>query len=115
MKNIKNHVHLVGRLGANPQVKELGNGNKMARFPFAVIQTHTSREGKKVTNVQWHSILAWGPVASIAEMILEKGTHVSLEGKLITRTYTNKDGFKKTRTEIVANELFVMNKTVGVA
>lgn len=105
--NIKNHVQLVGRLGANPEVKHLENGNKLARFSLAVTETYKTRKGERVTDVQWHSVIAWGSLAGIAEKILNKGTQVTVDGKLFARSYTTKEGVKRTNTEIVANELFV--------
>ena len=107
MKNIKNHVQLIGRLGANPEVKILDNGNKLARFNIAVTETYTSKNGEKVNNVQWHSIVAWGSLANIAERILQKGVQVTIDGKLFNRNYINKSGLKQNSTEIIANELFV--------
>src|SRR5437868_1493345 len=115
MMNIKNHVQLVGRLGANPEVKVLENGNKFARFNIAVTETYTTKKGEKVTDVQWHSIIAWGNLASIAERILHKGTQVTIDGKLFNRSYVNKEGVKRSSTEIVANELFVFHKQQQVA
>ena len=108
--NIKNHVQLVGRLGANPDVKVLENGSKLARFSIAVSESYTTKQGEKVTDVQWHSILAWGNLAGIAEKILHKGTQVTIDGKLLTRSYINKEGIKRSSTEIVANELLVLEK-----
>lgn len=108
--NIKNHVQLVGRLGANPEVKILDNGSKLARFAIAVTETYTTKKGEKVSDVQWHSIVAWGNLAGIAEKILQKGTQVTVDGKLFNRSYTNKEGVKRTTTEIVANELLVFQK-----
>ena len=107
MKNIKNHVQLIGRLGANPEVKILDNGSKLARFNIAVTETYTSKNGEKVNNVQWHSIIAWGSLANIAERILQKGVQVTIDGKLFNRNYINKSGLKQNSTEIIANELFV--------
>jgi single-strand DNA-binding protein len=104
---IKNHVQLVGRLGANPEVKVLENGTKMAKFNLAVTETYVTKTGDKVSDVQWHSIVAWGSLATIAQRILQKGTQVTVDGKLFNRSYTNKDGIKRSTTEIVANELFV--------
>lgn len=115
MMNIKNHVQLVGRLGANPEVKVLENGNKLARFSIAVTETYKTKNGEKVTDVQWHSVVAWGNLAGIAEKILNKGTQVTVDGKLFNRSYMNKEGVKRTSTEIVANELFVFAKTAQVA
>ncbi len=108
MKNIKNHVQLIGRLGANPEVKILDNGSKLARFNIAVTETYTSKNGEKVNNVQWHSIVAWGSLANIAERILQKGVQVTIDGKLFNRNYINKSGLKQNSTEIIANELFVV-------
>ena len=115
MMNIKNHVQLVGRLGANPEVKVLENGNKLARFNIAVSETYKTKSGEKVTDVQWHSVVAWGNLAGIAEKILSKGTQVTVDGKLFNRSYTNKEGVKHRSTEIVANELFVFAKQVSAA
>lgn len=112
---IKNHVQLIGRLGANPQVKVLENGNKFARFSIAVTETYTTKEGEKVKDVQWHSIIAWNGVAGIAERILQKGTQVTIDGKLLVRNWVNKAGEKRTSTEIIANELFVFNTPVQAA
>ncbi|MBA3681588.1 MAG: single-stranded DNA-binding protein [Bacteroidetes bacterium] len=107
MMNIKNHVQLVGRLSANPEVKILDNGSKLARFAVAINESYTNKKGEKVTNTQWHTITAWGSLANVAERILYKGTQVTIDGKLVNRTFIAKDGSKRTSTEIVANELFV--------
>lgn len=105
--NIKNHVQLIGRLGANPEVKILDNGTKLARFTVAVTETYTTKKGEKVNDVQWHSIVAWGSLANVAERLLFKGTQVTIDGKLFNRSFQGKDGQKRNITEIVANELFV--------
>ena len=113
--NIKNHVQLIGHLGANPEVKTLDNGTKLAKFSVALNETYTSKNGEKVINTQWHNIVAWGGLATIAERILQKGTHVTIDGKLVSRTYTDKEGIKRNNTEIVANELMVINNLNKVA
>jgi single-strand DNA-binding protein len=110
MMNIRNHVQLVGRLGANPEVKTTEGGNKMARFSIAVSKTFTNKQGEKITDVQWHSVVAWGGLADIAGKILQKGTQVTIDGRLHKRNYTNKEGEKRSATEIIANELFVMQQ-----
>ncbi len=108
--NIKNHVQLIGRLGANPEVKVLNNGTKRVRFSIAVSETYKTKTGEKVTDVQWHSVIAWGNLAGIAERILHKGTQVTIDGKLTNRVYVNKEGLKRNTTEVVANELLVLEK-----
>ncbi len=116
MMNMKNHVQLIGRLGANPEVKVLDNGTKVARFSVAVNETYTAKNGEKVSDVQWHSIIAWGGLAGVAERLLYKGTEVTVDGKLSKRMYTNKDGLKISTVEIIASELFVMqNQPKGQA
>jgi single-strand DNA-binding protein len=109
MMNIKNHVQLIGHLGAAPEMKTLDNGGKLARFSVALNETYTNKKGEKVVNTQWHNIVAWGGLATIAERILQKGTHVTVDGKLVSRSYTDKEGVKRNTTEIVANELLVLN------
>ena len=113
--NIKNHVQLVGRLGANPEVKVLESGKKLARFQLAVNESYTKASGEKVNKVQWHSVIAWGHLAGIAERILQKGTQVTIDGKLLSREYTNKAGDKRNTTEIVASELFVVGRSANAA
>ena len=107
MMTIKNHIQLIGRLGAEPEVKILENGNKVAKFNIAINESYTNKQGERVTDVQWHTVVAWGNLATIAEKILHKGTQVTVDGRLLKRSYVTKDGAKRTVTEIVASELFV--------
>jgi single-strand DNA-binding protein len=113
MLKIRNHVQLIGRLGADPEVKVFENGNKVARFNIAVAETYTNGQGEKVTDVQWHSIVAWNKLAGIAERILQKGTQVAVDGKLVKRNYVNTEGSKRTASEIVASELLVTSKAAA--
>lgn len=107
---IKNRVQLIGNLGATPEVKDLDNGNKVARFTVATSEYYTNKKGEKVSETQWHNIVIWGKLAGIAEKYLEKGSQVVIDGKLTTRNYTDKAGAKKYFTEIVANELLMIDK-----
>lgn len=108
MINRKNHVQLIGRLGATPEVKILESGSKLTRFAIAVNEYYKNKQGKIVSNTHWHNIIAWGSIANVAERILHKGAQVTIDGKLLNRTFTDKEGKKRTVTEIVANELFVL-------
>ncbi len=107
---MKNRVQLIGNLGAAPEVKEFDNGNKMARFTVATSDNYTNKKGEKVSETQWHNIVIWGKLAGIAEKYLQKGSQVVIDGKLTTRNYTDKEGAKKYFTEIVANELLMIDK-----
>ena len=110
MKNIRNKVQLIGNLGMDPEIKDLNNGRKMARFSLATSDFHLDSTGNKVKETQWHNIVAWGNTAMITEKYLKKGKEVAIEGKLIHRSYEDKEGVKKYITEIVANELMLMGK-----
>ena len=105
MYALKNKVQLIGNLGGKPEVRTLDGGKKMARFSVATNESYRNAQGDKVTETQWHNLVAWGKVAELAEKFLDKGTEVAIEGKLTNRSYTDKAGNKKQVTEVVVNEL----------
>lgn len=105
MNTSKNRVQLTGNLGSTPEVKSLENGNKVARFSVATSEEYLNKNGVKITNTNWHNIVAWGKMADVAIQLLKKGTQVAIEGKLTNRSYTGKDGSKKYITEVVAQDL----------
>jgi single-strand DNA-binding protein len=75
---------------------------------MATNETYRGRTGEKITETTWHNVVAWGKVADIAERFLTKGKEVAIEGKLINRSYTDKDGIKRYVTEIQVNELLLI-------
>lgn len=110
MNAIRNKVQLIGNLGSAPEVKTLNNGNKVAKFAIATSDFYTNKNGDKVTETFWHNVVIWGKLADIAERYLQKGSQVVIEGKLTNRNYTDKEGVKRYFTEIVANELLMLDK-----
>lgn len=112
MNNLRNSVRLIGNLGANPDVKALEKGNKVARFTLATNEHYADKDGKKITDTQWHNVVAWGKTADIVEEFLSKGSEVAIEGKLTSRSYEGKDGEKKYITEVILNELLMLGKKV---
>jgi single-strand DNA-binding protein len=110
MNNIKNRVQLIGNLGGTPEVKEFDGGNKVARFSVATSEFFTNKKGEKVTDTQWHNVVIWGKLAEHAEKLLQKGSQVAIDGKLVSRNYTDKQGAKKYITEVVAHEFLLMDK-----
>lgn len=108
MYALKNKVQLIGNLGNNPEIRTIENGKKMARFSVATNETYRTAKGEKVTETQWHNLVAWGKVAEIAEQFLFKGSEVAIEGKLVNRNYTDKDGVKRYVTEIQVNEVLML-------
>ena len=110
MNNLRKSVRLIGNLGSNPEEKNLEKGKKVARFSIATNDTYIDKDGKKVTDTQWHNIVAWGKSAELVEEYLSKGSEIALEGKLTSRSYEAKDGEKKYFTEIVMAEMLMLGK-----
>ncbi|HOZ79015.1 MAG TPA: single-stranded DNA-binding protein [Ferruginibacter sp.] len=110
MYALRNKVQLIGNLGNAPEVKIVDGGKKMARFSMATNETFRDRAGRKETETTWHNIVAWGKVAELAEKYLTKGKEIAIEGKLVNRTYNDKEGNKRYVTEIVANELLLIGE-----
>jgi single-strand DNA-binding protein len=110
MYALKNKVQLIGNLGNNPEIKTLDGGKKLARFSVATNETYRNAKGEKVVETQWHNLVAWGKVAEIAEKLLSKGSEVAIEGKLINRSYNDKEGNKKYITEIQVNEVLLFGE-----
>ena len=108
MYALKNKVQLSGNLGNAPEVRSTEGGKKLVRFSVATNESYRNAQGEKVTETQWHNLIAWGKVADIAEKFLLKGTEVAIEGKLINRNYMDREGNKKFITEIQVNELLLI-------
>jgi single-strand DNA-binding protein len=103
MNKLSNTVRLIGNLGFEPEVRELAKGRKVARISVATNETYINGEGEKVTDTQWHTVVAWGSTAENVQRMLHKGSAVALEGRLVHRSYSSKDGIKRYVTEIVLN------------
>jgi len=108
MNAIKNRVQLIGHLGSAPDVRETETGKKLAKFSLATNQSYRNANGDKVTETTWHQLIAWGAVADIAEKYLNKGSEVAIEGRLINRSYTDKEGVKKYISEVQVNEMLLL-------
>ena len=108
MNTLRNKVQLIGNLGSNPEIITLDSGKKLAKFSIATNETYKNAQGEKVTETQWHNIVAWNKTAEIVEKYLEKGKEVALEGKLTSRSYDDKEGNKRYTTEVVVNELLML-------
>lgn len=108
MYALKNKVQLIGNLGGKPEIKETESGKKLAQFSVATNESYRNAKGEKITETQWHRLVAWGKLAEIAEKYLDKGKEVAIEGKLVNRSYTDKEGNKKYITEIQVNELLML-------
>jgi len=100
-----NKLFLTGNVGKEPEVKKLDGGNTVVKFPFATSETYKDKSGEKVTNTEWHNIIAWNKLAEIIENWVKKGDKLALIGKITYRNYEDKDGNKKYFTEVVCSDM----------
>jgi len=108
MSTLRNKVQLIGNLGNQPEVITLESGKKLAKFTMATNDSYKNAQGEKITDTQWHNIIAWGNTAQIIEQYVNKGEELAIEGKLTSRSYDDKEGNKRYITEIVVNELLML-------
>jgi len=100
-----NKCQLIGNLGKDPEIKTLEGGNKVASFSMATSESYKNKQGEKVTNTEWHNVSVWGGLADVVEKYLKKGNQIYIEGKIKTRSWTDKDDNKRYSTDIVANNI----------
>lgn len=108
MNTLRNRVQLIGNVGSDPEIKTLEEGRKLAKLSVATNEVYYNEKGEKITDTQWHVVKAWGKLADIVEKFVEKGKEVVLEGKLVHRTWEDKEGHKRYSTEIVVNEILLL-------
>lgn len=108
-----NKVILVGRLGKDPEVRNLENGVSVANFTMATSESYKDRTtGEKKESTEWHNIVLWRGLAEISQKYLHKGDLVYIEGKLRTRSW-EKEGVTRYTTEIVADNMTMLGSRSG--
>jgi len=110
MNTLRNSVQLIGNLGQKPEIVNLENGKKLAKFSLATNESYKDSKGEKQTKTEWHNLIAWGKTADIVAMFLDKGKEIAISGKLTYNTYEDKEGNKRSKTEIVINEIVMFGK-----
>ncbi len=110
MNTLRNKVQLIGNLGKDPEIINLESGKTLAKFAIATNESYKNAQGEKITDTQWHNIVAWGKTAQIVEKYITKGKEVAIEGKLTTRSWEDKDGMRRYITEVVCSELLMLGK-----
>jgi single-strand DNA-binding protein len=108
MNALRNKVQLIGNLGMDPEIKTLENGKKVAKVTIATNETYRNTKGEKVTETQWHNLVMWGKTIGLIEKFCKKGSEIAIEGKLINRNYTDKEGIKRYVTEIQVSEMLLL-------
>lgn len=104
MSNV-NKVILLGRLGADPELRYTADGTPVASFRIATSETWKDKNGVKQDKTEWHSIIAWRRLGEIAGEYLKKGKLVYIEGRIRSREYEGKDGIKRRVFEIEATDM----------
>ena len=112
MTKLSNRVSLIGRLGADPKHTKLENNSKV-EFNLATTNQYKHNSGEKVDETQWHRIVSWGRTADIVKEYLKKGSKIAVEGKLVHRSYEDKEGNTKYVTEINMQEMMMLDSKAG--
>jgi single-strand DNA-binding protein len=109
MKGI-NKVILIGNAGKDPEYKTLREGTSVARLTIATTESYRLKNGEVHRKTEWHTIILWRALAEFANKYIHKGSLLYIEGKLRNRSYEDKEGQKRYLTEVVADELILMDK-----
>lgn len=109
MNALRNKVSLIGRLGRDPEMITFDSGKSLTRFSMATHQKYKSKNGEWNEDIQWHNVSAWGALGQRMNEILSKGKKIIVEGRLIHQTYENKNGERKNRTVVEANEFMLFD------
>jgi single-strand DNA-binding protein len=115
MNALRNKVQLIGRLGRDPESFIFEDGKMKVNFPIATNETYKGVDGEKTERTQWHDVVVWGPLAEIVKQYLKKGSELTLEGRLLYRSYEDKEGATRYLTEIVMKEMLMLEKKPEVA
>jgi single-strand DNA-binding protein len=105
-----NRVMLIGNLGRDPDIQHLEGNIAVAKFPLATTETFKDRAGKLISQTEWHTVVLWRGLAELAQKYLHKGSLVYIEGRLRTRSWEDKEGNKKFATEVVGDNLIMLDK-----
>jgi single-strand DNA-binding protein len=108
-----NKVILIGNLGRDPEVRYTQNGTAVANFTLATNDVWTDKAGGRQERTEWHRIVVWGKQAEIVREHLSKGKQVFVEGSLQTRQWDDREGNKRTTTEIKALRVVMLGRPDG--
>ena len=104
-----NKVILIGRLGKDPDIRYTPDGAMVTTFNLATDEQWKDKNGEKVQKTEWHRIVTWGKLAEICGNYLVKGKLVFVEGRIQTRSWEDKEGVKRSTTEIVASNMQMLD------
>lgn len=104
-----NKVLIIGRLGRDPEMRYTPSGRPVTTFSIATSRTWNTSDGGRRTETEWFNVVAWSNLAEICKQHLAKGRLVYIEGRLQTRHWEDQEGAKHSSTEIVANEMIMLD------
>lgn len=105
---------LIGNLGRDPELRTLESGTSVANFTMATTESYRDRNsGERVDQTEWHNITLWRGLADTADKYLKKGDKVYIEGKIRSRTYTDKEGIERRVHEVVADNMVMLGRSGG--
>jgi single-strand DNA-binding protein len=105
-----NRVTLIGNLGKDPEIQHLEGNIAVAKFPLATTETFKDKNGQTTSQTEWHTVVLWRGLAELAQKYLHKGSLVYIEGRLRTRNWEDKDKNRRFSTEIVGDNLIMLDK-----
>jgi single-strand DNA-binding protein len=105
-----NKVILIGNLGKDPEIQYLEGNIPVTKFPLATTETYKDKAGKLISQTEWHTVVLWRGLAELAQKYLHKSSLVYIEGRLKTRYWEDRDHHKKVATEIIADNLIMLDK-----
>lgn len=108
-----NRVQLIGNLTRDPEMKQIPGGQVVTSFGIATNFTWTSKTGEKQSKTEFHNIVVWGKLAEICGQYLRKGSKCYVEGRLQTRDWEGEDGVKRYRTEVIADNMIMLDRKGG--
>ncbi len=108
-----NRAMIIGNVTRDPELRTTTTGQNVCTFGIATNQTWTDAQGQKQQRAEYHNIVAWGKLAEICGQYLAKGRKVYVEGRLQTREWESQDGQKRQRTEIVADNMILLDRKEG--
>lgn len=108
-----NKAMLIGNLTRDPEVRTTPQGTSVASFSVATNFVWTDQSGQKQEKAEYHNVVAWRKLADIVGQYLKKGSKVYIEGRLQTRDWTGQDGVKRYRTEIIAENMIMLDRPTG--
>ncbi len=107
---LSNVVQLIGHVGNKPELKEFGEGFKVAQFSLATSESYKNKQGEWVNVTQWHTCKAFNKTAEYIAKSVDKGNEILCSGKIQYSSWTDKENVKRYTTEILVNEVLIINK-----